>query len=141
MGFVVDSSIFASIVVKDEFYERAKEFLYRNVGRELVTADLAFIEVSNTLWKHTYILGRIPTDAFHVLADTIEPLIRSSVKRIFSSLEYLRESLDNALRLGITLFDAIFVTLAIKLGYKLATFDEKLAKTLKSKGLDIVYIP
>jgi len=57
--YVVDSSIFASIVVKDEFYERARRFLTQHSGRELATIDIAFVEVANTLWKHVYVLKRI----------------------------------------------------------------------------------
>jgi len=140
LRFLVDSSVFASIIVMDEHYERAKKFLF-SVNAELTTVDLAFIEVANTLWKHTYVLNRIPADAFRVLADTIGPLIRSSTKRIYSSVEYLRESLDNAMRFGITVYDAIYVTAALKHGCRLATFDERLDKALKSRGLDIIYIP
>jgi len=141
LRFVVDSSVFASIIVMDEHYERAKKFLFSSVNAELATVDLAFVEVANTLWKHTYVLNRIPADAFHVLADAIEPLIKNSAKRIYSSAEYLMESLDNALRFGITVYDAVYVTAALKHGCRLATFDERLDKALKSRGLDITYIP
>jgi len=141
LRFLVDSSVFASIIVRDEHYERAKKFLFSGVDAELATVDLAFVEVANTLWKHTYMLNRIPADAFHVLADAVESLIRSSTKRIYSSAEYLGEALDNALRFGITVYDAVYVTAALKHGCRLATFDEKLDKILKSRGLDITYIP
>jgi len=141
LRFIVDSSIFASIIVMDEYYGHAKKFLYGSTYMELTTVDLAFIETANVLWKHTYILNRISIDVFHRLVNTIETLIRSTTKRIYSSIDYLKESLENAVKLGITVYDAIYVTIALRHGYKLATFDEKLDRVLRSKGLDITYIP
>jgi len=87
------------------------------------------------------VLNRISAEAFRVLDDAIEPLIKNSVKRIYSSAEYLRESLDNALRLGITVYDAIYVAAALKHGCRLATSDERPVNVLKSRGLDITYTP
>ena len=58
--YVVDSSIFASIVVKDEFYERVRRFLTWLSGCKLIAIGIAFVEVANTLWKHDYVLKTIP---------------------------------------------------------------------------------
>jgi len=68
--YVVDSSFFASIVDKDELYERARRFLTRHSGRELTTIGIAFVEVANTLWKHVYVLKRILMDRYPVLKKT-----------------------------------------------------------------------
>jgi len=65
--YVVDSSIFASIIVKDGFYQRAKEFLSLSRKTDLITVDQAFIETANALWKHVYILRRIPMDKYSTL--------------------------------------------------------------------------
>ena len=50
-AYVVDSSVFASIMVKDEFYGRALDFVRRFQGK-VATVDLAVVEVANVLWKH-----------------------------------------------------------------------------------------
>lgn len=49
MRFIIDSSIFASIMVMDEYYEHAKKFLYSSINMELTAVDLAFIETANVL--------------------------------------------------------------------------------------------
>ncbi len=138
--FVVDSSIFSSIVVKDEFYVKARKFLLEHSKSELITADLAFVETANTLWKHTFIYRRIPYEKFKVLKQSIEPLIRSSTARIYSASEALVEALDNALKYGITVYDSIYVTLAMKYNYKLVSFDRKLRDKLKKQNLDIICV-
>jgi len=47
---VLDSSIYASIIVKDEFYEACKEL----VRQRSATLDLSFDESANVIWKHIY---------------------------------------------------------------------------------------
>ncbi len=139
--FVVDASVFSSVLVKDEFYDRARNFLRRYFSTNLVTLDFALIEVANVLWKHTFVLKRIPLEVFTKLVDSIEPLIRSSTSRIYESRTILRKALVNSIELGITVYDSLYVTLALDLGYKLATFDTKLVEILESKGLRIAVVP
>ncbi len=139
--YVVDSSIFASIVVKDEYYHKARMFLKSNRKTDLITVDQALIETANTLWKHVYLLERIPKDKYPALRKMIIPLITNSVAKIYSSRDLLEDATDFAIDYGITVYDAVFVILALNNKCKVASFDEKLRNTLKMKNLDMVYIP
>ena len=139
--FVVDASLFASIIVKDEFYERAKRFLFEHLGFDLVTVDLAFIEAANVLWKHALIHGRIPRNACEGLAVRLGELIRNSCSKIYCACEFLSEALGRALDFGITVYDAVYVVLALKHNCKIASFDERLKSKLEEKGLDIICFP
>lgn len=139
--FVVDASLFASIIVKDEFYEVAKRFLFEHLGFDLVTVDLAFIEAANVLWKHVFIHGRIPRSACEGLAVRLGELVRSSCSKIYCACEFLSEALGRALDLGITVYDAVYVVLALKHNCKIASFDERLKSKLEEKGLDIIHVP
>ncbi|ABM81175.1 type II toxin-antitoxin system VapC family toxin [Hyperthermus butylicus] len=139
--FVVDSSVYASILVRDEYYERARSFIMKHGKYELVTVATAYVEVANTLWKHTYLLRRIPEDSYRELRKAIVPLITASVTRIYEPTELLDEALDAAAEYQITVYDSLFVALALKTGAKLAGFDQKLRETLEAKGLKIVYTP
>ena len=136
--YVVDSSIFASILVKDEFYERARRFLKAYHGRGLVTVATAFLEVGNTVWKHVFVLGRIPKDRYEVLGKSIVPLIRSSVSEIHDPVQLLDEAMSIAAQYRITVYDALFVALARRCRCPIASFDEELRKSL---GENLVYIP
>ncbi len=139
--YVVDSSIFVSIIVKDEFHHKAKMFLKLNRKTDLITVDQAFIETANALWKHVCLLRRIPMDKYPTLRKMIIPLITNSVAKIYSSRDLLEEATDFAIDYGITVYDAVFAILALNNKCKLASFDEKLRDTLKMKNLNIVYIP
>jgi len=139
--FVIDSSIFSSIIVKDEFYGGAEKFLMENYMLENITVDLAYVEVANTLWKHVYVYKRIPYRSYGELKKEIKPLISNSVAGIYKTIDVLQEALDNAVKYGITVYDSTYVTLALKHNYKLASFDQKLREKLEKQGLNIVYIP
>ncbi len=139
--FVVDSSVYASVLVKDEYYERARGFLLRHRRSELVTVATAYVEVANTLWKHTYLLRRIPESSYRELRKTVVPLITASVSRVYDPLELLEDALDTAAEYQITVYDALFVALALRVGGKLASFDKKLREALEAKGLNIIYTP
>ncbi len=139
--FVVDSSIYSSIIVKDQHYEAAVRFLKQYAKNKLITIDFAYIETANVLWKHTYLLKRIPKNTYKTLKASIEPLISNSATTIYTFKELLQEALDNAIDLGITVYDSAYITLAIKNQYKLASFDKQLQQKLKSKNLNIIHIP
>ncbi|MEM0011524.1 MAG: type II toxin-antitoxin system VapC family toxin [Nitrososphaeria archaeon] len=137
--YVLDSSIFASVLLKDEYYDVAVNFIKRHFKEENITVELAFVEVANALWKHTYVLKRIPEDRYPILRDSIKSLI-SNVAQVYSSLDILEKSIDNAIKFGLTVHDSLYFTLALEGRCKFVTLDQKLIRTLAEKGFeDIVY--
>ena len=139
--FVIDSSVFSSIIVKDEFYSKAKNFLIKHSTLNNIAADLAYVETANTLWKHVHVYRRIPPDKHGELSEQIFSIIDSSVSKVYKSKDVLREALSNAVKYGSAVYDSIYVTLAVKHKYKLATFDQKLKQKLEQQNLNIIYIP
>ena len=132
--FVVDSSVFASVVVKDAFHERASRFL-RRTDVELATLDLAFIEVFNALWKHAYLLRRLSEEQCFALKRLVKPLILNSVARVYGSLDLLEEALEDAARYEVTVYDALYVALAKKLEAELVSRDEEQVKVAEKAGV------
>ena len=61
--------------------------------------------------------------------------------RVYEPAELLDEALDVAAGYRITVYDALFVALALKTGAGLASFDQRLEEALEARGLDIVYTP
>jgi predicted nucleic acid-binding protein len=120
--------------VKDEFYDAARSFVKKNLKRENLTLELAFIEAANTLWKHAYVFKRINGDKYEALRNSVKPLI-SNLARVHSSLEILEEATDNAIRYGFSIYDSLYVTLSLRENCKLVTFDDKLRSKLVEKGL------
>ncbi len=120
---VIDSSVFASVIVKDEFYEECKEYLLEDKA----TVDIAFAEAGNVLWKHVR-MGRIAKEEVEKRVNLLKALIRSS--KVYGSDELLLNSMRLAVNLGITLYDALFLSLAIQLDTRLVTTDRKLYERL-----------
>ena len=75
------------------------------------------------------------------LSEQVLSIIDSSVSKIYKAKDILQEALSNAVKYGITVYDSIYVTLAIKHKYKLATFDQKLKQKLEQQNLNIIFIP
>lgn len=131
---ILDSSIYASIIVADEFYERAKEVIKTAVKSSSATLDIAFPEAANVLWKHVFLLRRIPIEEVEVRVDKLINLIEKT-SRIFNSKEFLSEALKIALENEVTVYDALYLALSLKLNTKLYTFDEKLKEIVKDEDL------
>ena len=139
-AYVIDSSVFASIIVKDKFYERASSFLKECLNKRSLTVDLSIVETANTLWKHVYLLRRIPVEKLDELRRSIVPLILGA-SHVIPSIEVIEDAVDKAAELGITVYDSVYIALAARENCMLATFDEDLVKLLEKKGLNIAFMP
>ncbi len=109
---VLDSSIFASIVVKDEYYDEAVSFIKKHLRRENATLELAFIETANVLWKHVSVFKRMPEDSFETLKSSIKPLMNNAAQ-FYSSLDVLEDALDNSVKYGFSVYASLYATLAL----------------------------
>jgi len=128
---VIDSSVYASVIVKDEFYKKCKKY----VVVKKVTLDLAFAEAGNVLWKHVK-MGRIKADDAVKRAEVLEKLINTS--KVYESKDFLVEAVELAVKYDVTVYDALFVALALRLNDKLVTIDRKLWEKLK--GTDVSHL-
>ncbi len=132
---VVDASVFASIIVKDEFHDRARGILERRRG-ELITPELAYVEVASSLWRHSFVLRRIPERAYYTIAPTVGRLISSSVSEVCDVRGMLEKVLGNAMKLGISPYDSVYVSLAMERGCGLLSFDGELKAKLEGRVPD-----
>jgi len=128
---VIDSSVYASVIVKDEFYEECKKYMITNKS----TLDLAFAEVGNVLWKYVK-MGRIKAEEVVNRAEMLKRLINTS--RVYKTENYLIKAIELAVKYDITVYDALFITLALNLNEKLVTTDKKLWNRLKDTELSNV---
>jgi len=123
---VIDASILASYLVRDEFFEEAKEILY---SENISAPDLIIPETANVVWKHVYLYHRISEKEAIELMNNMKVLIENM--EIISSIKIINEALKVAVKAGITIYDSIYLTLAINKNEKLKTFDEKLKNKIK----------
>ena len=121
---VIDSNVYASVIVKDEFYEKCKEYMLT----KKVTLDLAFAEAGNVVWKHVK-MGRIKEEDAVKRAEVLKRLVNTS--KVYECKDLLVEALELTVKYDVTVYDAIFVALAQRLNDKLVTTDRKLWEKLK----------
>lgn len=122
---VIDSNVYASVIVKDEFYERCKKYMLT----KKITLDLAFAEAGNVVWKHMK-MGRIGAEDAVRRAEILKRLVDTS--KVYESKDFLVKAVELAVKYDITVYDALFVALAQKLNDKLVTTDRKLWEKLKN---------
>jgi len=97
-----------------------------------VAPELVANEVTNAIWKHEYLLkdvenGKQYLSIFYGLMEA------GKIKTLIPNEEVMQESYSIAKRQGITLYDAVFVSLAIKLGLTLKSYDKVQIRALKSE--------
>jgi len=98
---VIDSNVYASVIVKDEFYEWCKRYMLT----KKITLDLAFAEAGNVIWKHVK-MGRINAEDAVKRAKVLKRLIDTS--KVYESKDFLVEAIELAVKYDITVYDALF---------------------------------
>ena len=95
--------------------------------------ELAVYEVTNAIWKHEHLLkdienGKPYVSIFYGLVEA------EKIKILTPNEELMQESYSIAKRQGITIYDAVFVSLATKLGLTLKSYDRVQIRSLKSEN-------
>ena len=103
-GILVDSSLFAA--------------------ERVVTLDLAIYETANAIWKYQNVLRRI-VDGTPYLKALFGLLGSGSVIAIRPSEDLVEDAFRLSVRHKAAIYDSAFVSLAVKLGLRLASADRK----------------
>jgi predicted nucleic acid-binding protein len=100
---------------------------------EIVAPELVIYEVINAVWKHEHLLRDLENGKPYV--SIFYGLIEAGKINILSPNESLmQESYSIAKRNAITVYDAVFVSLAIKLDLALRSYDRVQIRALKSEN-------
>lgn len=104
-------------------------------GDLLVTLDLAVYEVANSIWKHEFLLRDIK-DGFEYLS-ILQGLIESGrIQLLHVSKEALETAYSIAAKNKRSMYDTVFVALALELGSELSTYDRRQAELLSKSARD-----
>ncbi len=123
----------ASVVIKwhiAEVHTDAALRLLRDDGPELHVPDLVFPEVGNILWKKTR-RGELTEEDVRRIAR----LVAAAPLTVHHSGPLFEAAIEIALRTTRTVYDSQYVALALQLGCRLVTADEKLYNALKGGPL------
>jgi predicted nucleic acid-binding protein len=120
---VVDASVIAAALFQEKYAEAARKVLLS--ARTLCAPDLLYAEIANVVWKR-YRHGEIDKEeAADLLNDVLDlPL------EITSSEQLVRPALELALRTDRTVYDCLYVVLAVQEKAVLVTGDQRLVNAL-----------
>ncbi len=100
---------------------------------QIVAPELVAYEVTNAIWKHEHLLkdienGKPYVSIFYGLVEA------GKIKILTLNEELMQKSYLIAKRQAITIYDAVFVSLAIKLGLSLKSYDKVQIQALQSEN-------
>ena len=120
---VVDASVVAAAFFQEVHAEAARELLASS--RDLHAPDLLYAEIGNVIWKRS---GRGEIDADEA-AQLAADLLRLPF-RITPSSELLDPALRLALETGRTVYDSLYLALAVRCKGVLVSNDRRLVNAL-----------
>ena len=125
---VVDASIVAKWLLPELHSDAARRVLTE--GNELLAPDLLWAELGNALWKRCR--------AGEIEAEEARDLLRDFKRfpvRTMSSIRLISPALDLATRFNRTVYDSLYLALAISQRCQLVTADRRLYDGLKRVSL------
>jgi len=134
-NYVIDASVAVKWYIPEPLFEAADQYLqlFKKNQAILWAPDLLIIEVGNVLWKKTRTCEITGADA----RATLHALTAYCPLKLLPASELMPAALDLALALGLTIYDSLYLALAIAVRAELVTADSEIVKAEKqSPGLD-----
>jgi predicted nucleic acid-binding protein len=123
--FVIDANVLVKLFFDEEHSEASVEHV--NKAAELVAPDLLWVEAANVIWKRLRRGELTADDAVGIVAEMLRvPIVT------YSGFELVSSALTLAGATGRTVYDCLYLALAIRENVPLLTADERLANAMKS---------
>ncbi len=126
--FVVDASLVVKWFVPEVHSEAARRWL--DASHDYIAPDLVFPEAGNAIWKKIR-RGELSEDEGHRLVADISAV---SVEAV-SMRALLSDAHALAVATGVTVYDATYLTLAVRLESQVITGDDRFARKLAEHPL------
>ena len=131
---VVDASALAKYALREEGWKMVAGYLRR--ARPLYSVDHLLKEVANALWKHAYLARVVDAETALKLCEAIVRLAETRAIVLESELKYLEKAFAIAFEHGLTVYDALYVAQAEKLG-ELLTSDREQGRVAEKLGVTV----
>ncbi|NLX60473.1 MAG: type II toxin-antitoxin system VapC family toxin [Phycisphaerae bacterium] len=120
---VVDASVVVKLYFEEEHSDAAEKQLAR--AEELLAPDLLWVEVANVIWKRQR-RGDLTQEA---AAGILSQAMRLPIQ-VYEASELLPDALDLALRFDRTVYDSLYLALAVKTKTVMVSADQRLVRAL-----------
>ncbi|RLI83351.1 PIN domain-containing protein [Archaeoglobales archaeon] len=129
---VLDSSVIVALFFKEELSDKVEETVEK--FSEFHTVSQAYAEVANATWKRVKIYGEDEELSKQALGLALEFI--DKICEVEDSRAILDSAYGMAVRYNVTVYDALFISLAMKVDSKLITIDRKLFERVKGTELE-----
>jgi predicted nucleic acid-binding protein len=126
--FVVDASLVIKWFVPEIHSEAARRWL--DASHDYVAPDLLFAEVGNVVWKKVRRNELEETEARQLVVDLAQVAVETVATR-----GLLEDALALALTAGISVYDAMYLTLAVRFETEVITGDDRFADKVAGRPL------
>ena len=132
--YVVDASIVAKWFFPEEYSETCLQLV--SSKNRLFAPDLIWNEVGNVIWKRVR-RGEISVEeATRLIDDLLQMPLETQTSRDLMSI-----AIQISLSVGITVYDASYLALAMTHQFKMVTADEKLVRVLTGTNFETYLQP
>ena len=131
--FVVDASLVVKWFVPEIHSEAARRWLGASHG--YVAPDLLFSEAGNVVWKKVRRKELEESEARQLVVDLAQVAVETVATR-----SLLQDALALALTAGITVYDAMYLTLAVRLETEVVTGDDRFADKIAEHPLLVPHV-
>jgi len=130
---VIDASVLTSFILMEPGWERLVDLL-----KNSYTIDHAVKEASNAIWK-AHRKGIISAEDASLKFQALRKLVSVNVKLVKEE-ELIDQAFTLSLKYNITVYDALYIALALKLEEPLLTLDHLQAEIAEKLGVELVKI-
>lgn len=128
----VDASALSAFILKEPGWEGLSKYLTHSTS-----VDLVVKEASNAIWKAYKVKGLIEKEVAIKLYNILKSMININVI-LEPEMAFMDKAFEIALERGLTVYDSLYVALALERDLPLLTLDEKQGKVAKELGVEVV---
>ena len=126
--FIVDASVGAKWLLEEIHSDAARRLLIG--GHELLVPDLVYTEIANALWQRTRRGEMVEQEALTALQ-----ALAATSWTVFSAWPLVVPALEIACRVGLAVYDSVYLALAVQEQAVMITADQKLHKAVQGSAL------
>jgi predicted nucleic acid-binding protein len=131
--FVVDASLVVKWFVPEIHSEAARRWL--GASHDYVAPDLLFCEAGNAVWKKVRRKELDEDEGRQLVVDLAQVAVETVATR-----SLLQDALPLARTAGITVYDAMYLTLAVRLDTEVITGDDRFAEKIAEHPLLVPHV-
>ncbi len=132
MAVIIDASALAAFILREDGWEELAEYVVH-----CVSVDHVAKEVANTIWKAACVRKLMTADEARRAYGILQRMIGKNIV-LRPELDYLSKALEISIKHSITVFDSLYIALALEENKPLLTLDKQQAQVAKKLKINTI---